>query len=83
MMDKKNVRQLKNEVKAIEKKISSLEIGKRRMESKGCFSDQELSARDKKVNAVNSDIRFLINEMEKIKQDMVSIEREKLLKKMN
>ena len=81
MRTQKTLKELKRESREIEKKITLLQTETRAIESKGCFSDQELDEREKKINAITKEVRYLDREKKFIMQDAVNIEREKWLKR--
>tara|TARA_B100000315_G_scaffold177063_1_gene165604 strand:+ start:639 stop:896 length:258 start_codon:yes stop_codon:yes gene_type:complete len=81
MSNNKTTKELKKELKMLEKKIHGLKIQIQKIENKGCFSDQELNERDKKINDTNNEIISLNKEKESISLSMANIEGKKWIKK--
>ncbi len=81
MFNKRTTKELKKETKEIEKKIATLKVEKRAIENKGCFSDHELNEREKKIIAINNQMRHLDNEKKHIMQSIVNIKNKRWLKK--
>ena len=81
MNNTKTVKDLKKEIKVIDKKIYGLEVEKQKIESKGCFSDHELDERDKKINGINKETVHLHNEKEYMAQNIVNLALKKWLEK--
>ncbi len=81
MIKNKTIKELKKEIKEIEKRIHRLKVEKQTIENKGCFSDQELDERDKKINTINSEIIYLDKEKKFISQSITNIEGKKWIKK--
>ena len=81
MTNKKPIKELKKEIKEIDKRIEGLRIEKQTIENKGCLSDHELDERDKKTNALVREIIYLNNEKKFISQSLANIERDKWIKK--
>ena len=81
MTNRKTIKELKKEIKEIEKRVHRLKLEKQTVEDKGCFSDRELNERDKKINAINNEIIFLNKETISISQSIANIEGEKWIKK--
>lgn len=73
-------KKLKKETKEIDKKVKKLQAETRAVENKGCFSDQELNEREKKIKTINNQIRFLGEEKKHIAQSLVNIKNKSWLK---
>lgn len=80
-MNKKTAKELKKETKEVDKRITKLQAEKKAVENKGCFSDQELNEREKKIKSLNNQIRFLGEEKKHIAQSLVDINNKSWLKR--
>lgn len=80
ILNKMTTKKLKKETKEIDKKVKKLQAETRAVENKGCFSDQELNEREKKIKTINNQIRFLGEEKKHIAQSLVNIKNKSWLK---
>ena len=62
MANSKIIKELKKEVKKIEKMIHELKTKIQKIEKEGCLSDQELNEKDKKIGTINNEIIYLNKE---------------------
>ncbi|HJN02835.1 MAG: hypothetical protein QF907_02300 [Nitrospinota bacterium] len=81
MANSKIIKELKKEVKKIEKMIHELKTKIQKIEKEGCLSDQELNEKDKKIGTINNEIIYLNKEKFFLSQSIVSIEGTKWIKK--
>ena len=78
MANSKIIKELKKEVKKIEKMIHELKTKIQKIEKEGCLSDQELN---EKIGTINNEIIYLNKEKFFLSQSIVSIEGTKWIKK--
>ena len=81
MANSKIIKELKKEVKKIEKMIHELKTKIQKIEKEGCLSDQELNEKDKKIDTINNEIIYLHKEKIFLSQSIVSIKGKKWIKK--
>ena len=81
MVSNKSIKELKKEIKEIDKRTLDLSVEKQAIENKGCFSDCELHEKDRKVNAINKNIHNLNYEKKSLLRSIANIEGKNWIKK--